>query len=289
MRLAAGAARRRGCFRIPRVDLDQGRPRVPSFYALEVMRAAEGRLPGFAELARARRASRRRAWDGPRREDEDVAIDDAEFDLAVLNKLVRQGSRRDHDRRRALSARRQSASAARVARARAAMAREWTRADGLVDPGPEARAALDASSDPRRPSRYSPTALQNFASCPYDFCCRRFIDSSRARRPRRSKRSIRSLAAPDPRDPVRVADPAARRRPAAGQRARPSKLRQAMDSRQLAKRSPSDGMTDLAPAIERVWKDGIDAIRADLREWLRRAAEDPQSSWLPSASNSPSG
>src|SRR5208283_1911562 len=33
---------------------------------------------------------------------------------------------------------------------------------------------------------------------------------------------------------------------------------------------------DLAPAIERVWKDSIDAIRADLREWLRRASQDPQ-------------
>ena len=37
-----------------------------------------------------------------------------------------------------------------------------------------------------------------------------------------------------------------------------------------------DWHDELAPAIERVWKDGIDAIRADLREWLRRAAEDPQ-------------
>jgi hypothetical protein len=31
---------------------------------------------------------------------------------------------------------------------------------------------------------------------------------------------------------------------------------------------------DLAPAIERVWEDGIAAIRADLREWLRKASED---------------
>jgi RecB family exonuclease len=30
----------------------------------------------------------------------------------------------------------------------------------------------------------------------------------------------------------------------------------------------------LAPAIARVWEDGIAMIRADLREWLRRAAED---------------
>ena len=31
---------------------------------------------------------------------------------------------------------------------------------------------------------------------------------------------------------------------------------------------------DLAPAIDRVWADGIDLIRVDLREWLRRASED---------------
>ena len=31
---------------------------------------------------------------------------------------------------------------------------------------------------------------------------------------------------------------------------------------------------DLAPAIDRVWDDGIDSIRLDLREWLRRASED---------------
>jgi ATP-dependent helicase/nuclease subunit B len=50
--LAAGAAKRRICFSYPRLDLDQARPRVPSFYTLEAVRAAEGRLPDFAELAR---------------------------------------------------------------------------------------------------------------------------------------------------------------------------------------------------------------------------------------------
>ena len=43
---------RAAMFSYPRVDLDQGRPRVPSFYTLELMSAAEGRLPGFDELAR---------------------------------------------------------------------------------------------------------------------------------------------------------------------------------------------------------------------------------------------
>jgi ATP-dependent helicase/nuclease subunit B len=31
--------------------------------------------------------------------------------------------------------------------------------------------------------------------------------------------------------------------------------------------------SDLAPAIDRVWDDGIESIRVDLREWLRRASE----------------
>ena len=54
LRIAAGAARERAMFSYSRVDLDQGRPRVPSFYALEILRAAEGRLPGFDELAGSR-------------------------------------------------------------------------------------------------------------------------------------------------------------------------------------------------------------------------------------------
>jgi len=31
---------------------------------------------------------------------------------------------------------------------------------------------------------------------------------------------------------------------------------------------------DLAPAIERVWEDGVASVAVDLREWLRRASED---------------
>jgi hypothetical protein len=36
----------------------------------------------------------------------------------------------------------------------------------------------------------------------------------------------------------------------------------------------------LAPAIPRVWQDGINSIRADLREWLRRMSVDTQG-WVP--------
>jgi hypothetical protein len=51
----AGAAERQICFSYPRLDLEQGRPRVPSFYALEALRASEGRLPDFSEFGKARK------------------------------------------------------------------------------------------------------------------------------------------------------------------------------------------------------------------------------------------
>src|SRR5204862_7476567 len=83
--LATGAAENRICFSYPRLDLHtQPRPRVPSFYALEALRASEGRLPDFTELARrAETASTARlGWPGP--PDPAQAIDSAECDLAIL-------------------------------------------------------------------------------------------------------------------------------------------------------------------------------------------------------------
>jgi hypothetical protein len=51
--LAVGAAESRICFSYPRLDPQaEPRPRAPSFYGLEALRATEGRLPDFSELAR---------------------------------------------------------------------------------------------------------------------------------------------------------------------------------------------------------------------------------------------
>jgi ATP-dependent helicase/nuclease subunit B len=82
--LAVGAAERRLYLSYPRLDLQQGRPRVPSFYALEAIRAAEGRLPNFAELDRRAEAesAARIGWPAPN--DPAEAIDHAEYDLAQL-------------------------------------------------------------------------------------------------------------------------------------------------------------------------------------------------------------
>ena len=92
--LAAGAAEKRICFSYPRLDLDQSRPRVPSFYALEAVRAAEGRLPDFAELARRAETATtvRLGWPAP--SDPNDAVDDAEYDLATPQSAHRSSRRK---------------------------------------------------------------------------------------------------------------------------------------------------------------------------------------------------
>ncbi|MGH7330948.1 MAG: PD-(D/E)XK nuclease family protein, partial [Polyangiaceae bacterium] len=87
LRLAIGAARRRVVVSYPRLDSDLARPRTPSFYALEVLRAAEGRLPGFEELARRAEVvgGARIGWPAPRKRED--AIDETEHDLALLESI----------------------------------------------------------------------------------------------------------------------------------------------------------------------------------------------------------
>jgi len=276
LRIAVGAAEQRVMFSYPRVDLDQGRPRVPSFYALEVLRAAEGRLPGFDELAR--RASAPAAtgptWPAPALPDD--AIDDAEFDLAVLDKLIGRDSETTRGAAHYLLGANEYLGRALRTRARRWL-RRWTPADGLVDPEPRTLAALGRHQLAAR--SYSPTALQNFAACPYKF----FLQAIHRLEPREEPVAIE------------VIDPLTRGglfaevqyeilsglRAAGALPVAPATLGAAsalLDATldEVAAR----WREELAPAIERVWLDGIESIRADLREWLRRAALDPER-WRP--------
>ena len=68
LRLAVGAAESRLYVSFPTVEIGEGRPRVPSLYALEVWRAMTGRVPSADELqqAAARDLAARR-WRGRRR------------------------------------------------------------------------------------------------------------------------------------------------------------------------------------------------------------------------------
>lgn len=276
LRLAVGAARERLVASYPRVDLDQGRPRVPSFYALELMRAAEGEIPGFEELARraALKTAGRMGWPAP--DDENLAIDDAEFDLAVLERL------RSGDPAATVGAAHYLLGASehlgRSLRARARRwLRRWTPADGLVDPDPGARRALarhrlDARS-------FSPTALQNFAACPYRF----FLYAVWKLEPREE---IEALEVIDPLTRGALFHEAqfellTELKAAALLPLAPAHLDEVLKRADRAlERVALRYREKLAPAIERVWRDGIDSLRADLSEWLRRAAQDPEH-WRP--------
>jgi RecB family exonuclease len=276
LRIAAGAASERAMFSYSRVDLDQGRPRVPSFYALEILKAAEGRLPGFDELANraASQPAARLSWPAPASPAD--AIDDAEFDLAVLDKLV------DADPETTTGAANYLLGAnvhlARALRARARRWRKlWTPVDGLVDPDAAALAALGKHQLSAR--SYSPTALQNFAACPYRF----FLQAVHRLEPREEPEAIETL------------DPLTRGGLFAEVQYEILTALRELDVLPVTPEDLEDASAllderldevaarwhdELAPAIERVWLDGIEGIRADLREWMRRAAEDPEH-WRP--------
>ena len=98
LRLAVGAAESRLYVSFPTVEIGEGRPRVPSLYALEVWRAMTGRVPSADELqqAAARASQATLAWPAPA--DRDEAIDALEHDLSTLRALVDEPDHRARGR-----------------------------------------------------------------------------------------------------------------------------------------------------------------------------------------------
>ncbi len=273
LKLAIGAACRRVVLSYPRIDLDQARPRVPSFYGLEVLAAAEGKLPGFEELGQRADVTGavRIGWPAPSSPFD--AIDEAEHDLALLDRLVdapEQGAARY-----LLNANAHLARALR-ARGRRWEVKSWKPADGFIastPASPEVRAVLDANSPSAR--SFSPTALEQLATCPLRF-------------------AYRTIVRLEPRDvPEPIQAIGALERGSLVHEVQFELLGELRDAGELpvqleSARAKLDGVLDrvaeryrdeLAPAIERVWVDGIASIRADLREWLRRMADDVD--WTP--------
>ena len=274
-RLAVGAAREQVVLSYPRIEAMQARPRVPSFYALEAVHAAEGRLPGFEELAsRAEDVSDARiGWPAPASPER--AIDEAEYDLAILDRL---GLRGDEAVRAAGHLLHSNPHLARALRFRAYRweVPGWTWADGLVQLPERAAAALAEQSPRARP--YSVTALQNFAACPYRF----YLHAIQRLRPREAPVGIEAL------DPLQRGSlvhqvqfellTRLQAETREGQRllpVRPASLTRVLSILEdVLDGVAADFRDRLAPAIDRVWRDGIEAIRLDLREWLRRESRD---------------
>lgn len=275
LRLAVGAARRRIVVSYPRVDVEQARPRTPSFYGLELLRVAEGRLRDFEYLAKkaARTADARIGWPAPQKREE--AIDEAEFDLAVLDDILKK--KEDDCVGQAhylLTANDHLARALRFRGRR--WLKAWKAADGLVDPPEEALAAIREHGVDRR--SFSPTALQNFAACPY-----RFLLSA-----------VHRLAPRDEPEPIEDLDALTRGslvhevQYSLLTRLRAEKMLPVTPDNLEAARTALDGelariaaeyKDTLNPAIDRVWEDAMASIAADLREWLKRMTDEP--GWIP--------
>jgi CRISPR/Cas system-associated exonuclease Cas4 (RecB family) len=271
LRLAVGAARRRLYLSYPRVDMDQSRPRVPSFYGLEVMRAAEGALPGFDELARRAEeaAGARIGWPAPR--DPREAIDEAEYDLALLEQLFRRTEAETVGTARYLLAANAHLARALRSRARRWTVKKWMPVDGLVDPEGRARTAIGRHALAAR--SYSPTALQNFAACPYKF----LLHAIHRLSPRESPEAIEEM------DPLQrgslvhetlfeLLETLREEGLLPVREANLSRARDLLD--EALNRVAARFREELSPAIERVWEDGIASVRADLREFLRRSVLD---------------
>jgi ATP-dependent helicase/nuclease subunit B len=247
----------------PSMDLGQGRPRVPSFYALEIVRAVEGCVPALRpfELKLSGNSEARLVWPAPR--DAQRAIDDAEYDLAWLAEHHNESGAA----RYLMDANPHLGRSLRVRWKR--WEKKWTKADGFVDPDEATRALLEQ----RRPSvrEYSPSALQNYALCPYRFVLSGVLHL----RERREAAAIEQL---DPLTRGAIVHEVQR------DFMRWWKSERATDRGVLlahldeALSTVADNYAErIAPAIPRVWHSEVEDIRTDLRgwvmEWFQQSAE----------------
>jgi CRISPR/Cas system-associated exonuclease Cas4 (RecB family) len=276
LKVAIGAASERLYLSYPRMDVAETRARVPSFYALDVMRAITGRVPDHRVLAAdaAEEAGANLAWPAP--QDPARAIDDLEHDLAVLKPLL------DSRDPAAVKGRAHYLLGLNEPLRRSVINRwsrgrtSWSSSDGLIKVSPAIATAVEKSRLSRRP--YSLSALQRFSACPYQFLLA----------------TIHRLEPWDEPEPLIRMDPLTRgslfhkvqadflRAMDQGGRL-PVELDRLGEAMRLLDRT-LDAVADeykeqLAPAIERVWRDEIGELRRDLGIWLRKVAG--ERTWVP--------
>jgi CRISPR/Cas system-associated exonuclease Cas4 (RecB family) len=268
LHLAVAAASAKLVVSYPRMDVAEARPRVPSFYALELPRAIQGSLPELKKFEERTRdaAPARLNWPAPNEAAD--AIDDAEYDLVALHLkesahyLVQTNDRLTRSLR---------------ARWYRWESRTWRESDGLIATDARALAAL---SEHRLTARaWSPSALQRFAVCPYQFA----LHGIYGLRPRESPVALEQM------DPLTRGAlfhavqfrllgelKTAALLPVNGERL-PEALAIADRVLNLVAAEFAD---ELAPAIERVWRTEIEDLRTDLRGWLQHIAVNDED-WIP--------
>lgn len=264
----AAAAAGRLVVSYPRIDSRQNRQRVPSFYAMEVARAAEGALPELKQFERRAAAGSltRLGWPAPANPLN--AVDALEYDLASLQAALSMPKGEARGAGRYLFS--LNAHLGRSLRARhRRWERKWSSDDGLMHRDEDTAALLNQERLNRR--SWSASSLQHFAACPYRF----LLHGIHRFRPREETVALE------------VMDPLTRgslfhavqfalfaRAPAAA----PAEWLMLIDNvlDEVAAREEER----LAPAIPRIWKSEIEDVRADLKGWLRRMPRDGEG-WTP--------
>jgi CRISPR/Cas system-associated exonuclease Cas4 (RecB family) len=280
LRLAVGAATSRVYLSYPRVELAESRPRVPSFYVLDVMRAVTGAIPRYNALADQAFDAGQASLSWPAPPDPAVAIDDMEHDLAVLLPLLRapaSDNARHEGRARYLLELNAALRRAVIERWSRWQPR-WSPADGLMRVQPLTAAALAAERLTARP--YSLTALQRFAACPYQF----------------QLAAIYRLAPLEAPAPLQRLDPLTRgslfhqiQTEFFRTLVRNGMLPLAPGHTAAARKQLDWAITavtttaydDLAPAIDRVWRDEVEGLRRDLRLWFDDMLVKDAAAWVP--------
>ncbi|HET9361467.1 MAG TPA: PD-(D/E)XK nuclease family protein, partial [Vicinamibacterales bacterium] len=278
LQLAAGAASDRLYVSYPRIELSESRARVPSFYALDVMRAATGQVPEHEVLEQQARTAgdATLAWPAPT--DPAEAIDNQEHDLAVLRRLLDDTSRgavkgHAHYLLKLNECLRRS-----VVDQWARGERRWSPSDGLTRVQPYTKAALAAQRLSVR--SYSASALQLFTACPYQFVLS----------------AMYRLRPFEPPEPLQRMDPMTRGslfheiqaaffHALTSLGALPVTATGLDEARAvlgaIVEEVGARAHDELAPAVERVWEDELSSIRRDLHAWLDHLAHDGEQ-WLPS-------
>ncbi len=276
LRIAVGAATRRVYLSFPRLEVSESRPRVPSFYALDVFRAITGQVPNFEQLERQaeEEGGASLAWPAPL--ERAHAIDAFEHDLATLKPMLGTANPREFKGHAHYLLRLNPCLRRSVIQQWCRWKPQWSPADGLLNT-PSAREALGPQRLDRRP--YSLSALQRYAVCPYQFLLA----------------AIYRLEVREEPEPIERMDPLTRGSlfhavqaeffralSAAG------RLPVTRDNLTIALATLEETMDRvaaqyhelLAPAIERVWRDEVDSLRSDLRVWVRKTTEE-QGGWEP--------
>lgn len=246
---AIACAQESAVFSFSRVDLATGRERVPSFFAVELLKAAYGTgadIPKLLEQIKSSSESRI-GWSAP--DDPGNSIDNVEFDLASFRAASVAKVRGGYAWIGAVNPHAARAIQARMQR----WSHEWSRHDGLSDTSVHVGIALQKYR--LSAHAWSASALQQFARCPYRF----YLHAIHGLRPVEEPEALERM---DGLVRGRLYHRVLFHLFQGGDEGAISRLDE------ILPRLAEQAADEHAPAIPGLWRIEVEKLRVDLRTWL---------------------